>query len=182
MEHDNSLGTFAASVAAEWAPISSALVADCTAQMKRRLRADPSEDWLAALHRDAPAGRELVRDPAHGFMLLAHAENSGLYRPPHDHGRGWVVYGIQHGELEIRTFARVPGEDGAPQLVQRDATILRAGDALPYLPGDIHDTRCLSARALLLRFSVRDLRQEDRDGYMTRYPGVAVTADEREFA
>jgi hypothetical protein len=30
-----------------------------------------------------------------------------------------------------------------------------------YLPGDIHDTRCVSGPALLYRFTERDLKKED---------------------
>ncbi|MNJ05748.1 hypothetical protein D3C73_1672810 [compost metagenome] len=42
-------------------------------------------------------------------------------------------------------------------------TRVRAGEAQLYLPGDIHDTRCLSDTALLFRFTERDLRTEDRE-------------------
>jgi hypothetical protein len=111
-------------------------------------------------------------------MLLAHNENEGLYRPPHDHGRAWVVYGVQSGALEIRTYANVPISAGKSRLVLRDASVLEAGEAKAYLPGDIHDTRCLTETALLFRFTERDLRHEDqvehkltrfieRDGYWT---------------
>jgi hypothetical protein len=104
---DNSLDAFAASMRAAWAPISTELVATCRLGLEELMRASPAEDWLAALLAERPASRELYRDPANGFMLLAHNENEGLYRPPHDHGRAWVVYGVQSGELEIRTHAKV---------------------------------------------------------------------------
>src|SRR5687768_6904913 len=111
-------------------------------------------------------------------MLLAHNEHEGLYRPPHDHGRAWVVYAVQSGELEIRTYAKVSSLDGEERLVLRDSTIVRPGESRAYLPGDIHDTTCLTSRALLFRFTERDLRHEDqverkltrfveRDGYWT---------------
>jgi hypothetical protein len=130
------------------------------------------------LRAEQPATRELHRDKAHGFMLLAHTENQGLYRPPHDHGRAWVVYGVQSGELEVGNYAKIEGPDGEPRLVEIGRSILRPGQARAYLPGDIHDTRCLSETALLLRFTERDLRHEDqverkvsrfvqRDGYWT---------------
>ena len=80
--------------------------------MERLLRASPEEAWLATLHQDAPASAELHRDPDHGFMLLAHTEQAGLSRPPHDHGRSWVLYGIQSGEIEMGTYARVETDDG----------------------------------------------------------------------
>ena len=50
--------------------------------------------------------------------------------------------------------------------MQRDCAVLRPGQAQAYLPGDIHDTRCLSETALLLRFTERDLRAE---AGVTRY-------------
>jgi len=38
-----------------------------------------------------------------------------------------------------------------------------------YLPGDIHDTRCVSDSVLMLRLTSCDLKQEEKLGYMTRY-------------
>ncbi|MBK7559914.1 MAG: hypothetical protein IPI54_17630 [Chitinophagaceae bacterium] len=95
-------------------------------------------------------------------MLLAHTEQRDLYRPPHDHGRAWVVYGVQSGELEVATYAKLLDAAGKVHLVRRDMHVLRPGEARAYLPGDIHDTRCLSETALLFRFTERDLRHEDR--------------------
>jgi hypothetical protein len=165
----NSLDAFAAAIRAAWGPISTALVAKCRERLEALMHADPAEDWLASLLNERPASRELYRDPA-GFMLLAHNENEGLYRPPHDHGRAWVVYGVQSGALEIRTYARVEGPGGATRLVLRDANVLRAGEARAYLPGDIHDTRCLTGSALLFRFTERDLRHEDQvERKLTRF-------------
>jgi len=171
----NSLDDFIGSVRADWGPVSSEVVSGCLRHMRRLMQVAEAEEWVARLHHDAPARRELHRDADHGFLLLAHTEAGGLYRPPHDHGRSWVMYGIQYGELEIGTYARVEQADGNVRLVQRDSTILHAGEALPYLPGDIHDTRCLSERALLFRFTERDLRLEQQ---MTRFvegPGYWTT-------
>ena len=38
-----------------------------------------------------------------------------------------------------------------------------------YLPGDIHDTLCVSGSALQFRFTERDLRREDEEHHLTRY-------------
>lgn len=166
----NSLDAFTAAIRAAWAPISSELIVSCRRQLEALMRADPSEDWLAALLAEPPASRELYRDPANGFMLLAHNENEGLYRPPHDHGRAWVVYGVQSGALEIRTYANLMSVGGEPRLVLRDECVLEPGEARAYLPGDIHDTRCLSSSALLFRFTERDLRHEDQvERRLTRF-------------
>lgn len=163
------LETFTEDVRSRWGPLTSELAAACQEAMETLLRA-PGEAWLAALHEGAPASAELHRDPDHGFMLLAHTEQAGLYRPPHDHGRSWVLYGIQRGEIEMGTYARVEGEDGEIRLVKRNTTLVQAGEAQLYLPGDIHDTRCVSDSALLFRFTERDLRVEDRQHRrLTRY-------------
>lgn len=164
------LDTFVAGVRAAWGPLTGELVGGCLRAAEALAGADPSEPWLAELLTQRPASRELHRDAGHGFVLLAHAEHAGLYRPPHDHGRAWVVYAVQHGEVEMRTFGRIAAPDGRVRLVQRDSVVVRAGGALAYLPGDIHDTRCLSETALLFRFTERDLRHEDRvAGRVTRY-------------
>lgn len=166
----DTLETFVAGIRSIWGPLTSGLVAGCRDRMAMLTAASPREPWLADLHRTAPEGRELHRDADHGFMLLAHAETAGLFRPPHDHGRGWVVYAAQRGAIEIRTYGRIEDGDGQARLVQRDTTTLRPGQALAYLPGDIHDTRCLSDTALLFRFTERDLRVEDRvERRLTRY-------------
>jgi hypothetical protein len=175
-----SLDTFTSTVRQAWAPPSSGLVSTCRRALAELTKAEETEEWLAALINEGPASRELYRDPAHGFVLLAHTESQGLYRPPHDHGRAWVVYGVQSGLLEVRTYARIAPSGGKPELVLRGETVLHPGTARAYLPGDIHDTRCLSGSALLFRFTERDLRVEDRvDRQVTRYveqDGIWTTA------
>ena len=165
-----SLQIFIESVRSIWGPLTSAMVAGCRQRLEELLKAPATEEWLAALHRDAPAARELYRDPVHGFELLAHVEPTGLFRPPHDHGRGWVIYGVQQGEMEIRTYGRVEEPDGQVRLVLREAYSVRPGEARVYLPGDIHDTRCTKGPVLYYRFTDRDLKKEEGEGYaMTRY-------------
>ena len=166
----NSLSVFARNVHDAWGALSTELIDDCRLQAETLLRAAPTEEWLAALHREGLANQELYRDPDHGFVLLAHTEHQGLFRPPHDHGRAWVMYAVQSGEIEMRTYGRVDDPETGVRLVRRDATRVRAGEVQVYLPGDIHDTRCLSESALLFRFTERDLRVEDRiHRRLTRY-------------
>ena len=166
----DSLDAFTDAIRSAWGPITSELVATCREKLEALMRADAAEDWLASLLEERPASRELYRDPAAGFMLLAHNENEGLYRPPHDHGRAWVVYGVQSGALEIRTYANIAADDGGSRLVLRESSLVRAGEARAYLPGDIHDTRCLTGSALLFRFTERHLRHEDQvEGKLTRF-------------
>jgi hypothetical protein len=153
-----------------WGPLDSEVVAAAREQLERLAASPASEDWLARLHRETPASEELYRDPQHGFVLLAHTEQPGLYRPPHDHGRSWVVYAIQRGEIEMGTYARLEEPDGSVRLVKRGSTLVRPGEVQVYLPGDIHDTRCVKGPALLFRFTERDLRKEDQEERrLTRY-------------
>lgn len=166
---EDTLTTFIAQTRAGFGPLTTELAASVRAGLERLARAPQHEPWLDALYAEAPAAKELYRDPDHGFLLLAHREASGLYRPPHDHGRSWVIYALAQGEMELRTFARVEDARGV-RLVQRDATTLRPGEARLYLPGDIHDTRCLRGPSLLFRFTERDLRREDQEARrLTRY-------------
>jgi hypothetical protein len=166
----NALEAFVEGVRQIWGPLTSEVVADCRRQLEELVKATSTEEWLAALHREAPAYKEMYRDPSHGFMLLAHTEQAGLYRPPHDHGRGWVIYAIQQGEIEMGTYSRSETPDGSVKLVQRDSTVIRPGQVRVYLPGDIHDTRCISGPALLFRFAERDLKKEDKEDHrVTRY-------------
>ena len=168
MRH-TALETFVNAVRRDWGPISSEVVAACASHLQALLAADPEEPWLAELLRDQPRAQELYRDADHGFVLMAHAEPAGLYRPPHDHGRSWVSYGVQSGASEMGTYGRIE-RDGGAVLVKRNATRVQAGDVQVYLPGDIHDTRCLAGPALLFRFTERDLRVEDKvEHRVTRY-------------
>jgi hypothetical protein len=166
----NSLELFTEGVTSIWGPLSTEVVAGCRQLLEELVKAPATEYWLAALHREAPAYDEMYRDPTHGFMLLAHTETKGLYRPPHDHGRGWVMYAVQQGEIEMGTYARIKGPDGSVKLVKRNATLVCPGHVQVYLPGDIHDTRCMSVPALLFRFTERDLKKEDKEEHrVTRY-------------
>ncbi|HAX42045.1 MAG TPA: hypothetical protein PLF84_10660 [Bryobacteraceae bacterium] len=166
----NTFQTFVEGIRPVWGPLSSEVVDLCRRQLENLLKAPAAEEWLAALHREAPAGKELYRDPSHGFILLAHTEQTGQYRPPHDHGRGWVIYGVQQGEMGIGTYARVQEPGGSERLVRRETYLLRPGETRVYLPGDIHDTRCTKGPVLYYRFTDRDLKKEESEGHkITRY-------------
>ncbi|MFT3771066.1 MAG: hypothetical protein QM820_37095 [Minicystis sp.] len=165
----NSLETFIDGVRSAWGPLTTETVDRSRRLLEDLSRAPETEPWLAALLREPPEGRELHRDPEHGFLLLTHAEREGRYRVPHDHGRGWVIYAVQHGEMEMGSYARVVDAGGAAHLVRRDVSRVRAGECRVYLPGDIHDTRCLSRDVLMLRFTSCDLKVEEREGRLTRY-------------
>ena len=162
----DSLQKFAEALSSTWGPLTSELVARSRHHVAQLLEASAAEAWLSSLHRDAPESRELYRDPAHGFLLLAHTEQAGLYRPPHDHGRGWVIYAVQRGEMEMGAYRRVHDLRGDAHLVRRESFVLRPGDIRVFLPGDIHDTRCTAGPLTLFRFTSRDFKKEE----VTRYP------------
>jgi len=161
-----SLDLFAGRVRDNWGALTSELIQNCRVRLAELLQAPRTEAWLADLCHERPESRELYRDPVHGFVLLAHTEAEGRYRMPHDHGESWVIYGVLHGEMEMGTYARVQGPGEAPRLVKRGSTLVRPGDVQVYLPGDIHDTRCVSGPAIQFRFTARDLRLETT---MVRY-------------
>ena len=163
---NDALSTFIERTRATFGPLTTEMVAAVRVQLAQLAQTPGSERWLAALHQEGPASKELYRDAVHEFVLLAHTELPELYRPPHDHGRGWVIYALQRGEMEIGTYARVEDANGSVRLVKRDVSALRAGEARVYLPGDIHDTRCVSGPSLLFRFTDRDLKKAE---HVTRY-------------
>lgn len=159
-----------AAIHARWAAPTAEQVKASLAQIEALATASPDEPWLADLRRDQPASRELYRDPIHGFVLMAHFERAALYRPPHDHGRSWVIYAVQQGESEMGRYGRVTGPAGETRLVKRSATLVKPGQAQIYLPGDIHDTLCVTGPALLLRLTELDLKIEDLvERQVTRY-------------
>ena len=166
----NSLDAFIQDMQTSWGPLSSEVVARSKTHLEVLARASTDEVWLGSLHKNASPYEELYRDSVYGFVLLAHTETIGLYRPPHDHGRSWVIYVVLSGEIEMRSYARIEDQQGRIQLVKRDSTIVKPGQAMVYLPGDIHDTRCISEPALLFRFTERDLKKEDKEkGKVTRF-------------
>ncbi len=166
----NSLQKFTQRTHEAWSPLTTELINSCRSFMGSFILAPESEEWLASLLRKHPDSEELYRDPDHDFLLLAHAERQGTFRSPHDHGRSWVMYSVQNGEMEHRTYAKTIDEDGRVRLVLRDTYIMRPREVRVYLPGDIHDTRCLSGNALYYRFTSRDLKKDERAGHkVTRY-------------
>lgn len=165
----DSLQQFSEAVSTSWGPLTTELLASARQCVARLLGAAASEPWLSSLFADAPESRELYRDPTHDFVLLAHTEQAGLYRPPHDHGRGWVIYAVMSGEMEMGTYRRVHDLRGNAYIVRRETFSLRPGDIRVFLPGDIHDTRCVAGPLTLFRFTSRDFKKEE----LTRYPEPA---------
>lgn len=104
-----------------------------------------------------------------GFMFYAYSEINGTYRTPHNHGNGWVIYTVVEGAVEMGTYINWEKTNGQSQLILKDRKILESGDARIYYPGEIHDTKCLSKDALILRLTSCDLKVEDIAGRMKRF-------------
>jgi hypothetical protein len=167
---EDALTDFIDAARADFGALTTEMITALRIALGRLTKADDAEPWLRALYEEMPAAKELHRDRTHGFVLLAHSEPAELYRPPHDHGRSFVIYALARGEMEIRTYARVQDAEGRVRLVERDASRLREGEARVYLPGDVHDTRCTRGPSLLFRFTERDLKKEDLEAHrVTRY-------------
>ncbi|MBU6953118.1 hypothetical protein [Hahella sp. HN01] len=134
------------------------------------------EPWLAQIHADRPDMVELYTDLEHGFRLLAHTEPRGLYRAPHDHGFGWVLYALQHGALEMSTYQSITDKRGGTRLVSRGCDTLNPGDCRVFLPGDIHDTKCVSDYIVQFRLTSSDFKLEKKEGRMIQYVGQVSVA------
>lgn len=169
--HAHTLERALSTLHGSWGSPRTPLVTLARLQLETLVRAPRSEAWLASVLATDASDVELYRDPEHGFVLLSHLEEPGTFRPPHDHGEGWVVYAVLSGEVEMGTFGRVTDEAGRVRLVERDRAVLRPGDCRVYLPGDVHDSRARTT-ARLLRLTSCDLREEASTGRLTRFSRV----------
>jgi predicted metal-dependent enzyme (double-stranded beta helix superfamily) len=106
---------------------------------------------------------ELLRSIKDGFILTAYTESEGQYRSPHNHGAGWVIYGILDGEMEMSTY------EFNAKLIFKESYSLEPKDFKVYLPDQIHDTRGKAIKSVVLRFTSCDLKQEEREGRMKRF-------------
>lgn len=151
-----------AEVNRQWGPLNSGLVRLCRERMEE-LAQSGMVPGLAG-----EESLELLRDPGHGYVLTAYSERKGRYREAHDHGSGWVIYAVVSGEMEMGTYARSVSQRGEMSLVRRNSTRMGPGAVEVYLPGDIHDTLCISD-TVVLRLTSCDLKKEDSEGRMIRY-------------
>ncbi len=132
------------------------------------------EPWLASIKREKPASSELYRDLEYGYILLAHTEKKGLYRAPHNHGNGWVFYALQSGKMEMTSYKQITTHTDDIKLVSRGKEVLQKGDCRVLLPGDIHDTKCLSNDLIQYRLTSWDLTKEKKARRMVQYSKSAT--------
>ncbi len=112
---------------------------------------------------------EMYRNNSSGFVLLAYSEIQGTYRVPHNHGDAWVIYSVAAGNIEMGNYFKVAQSNRKPQLILKNREVLANGDTRIYYPGEIHDTRCVSERAIILRLTSSDLKEEELHGRMQRF-------------
>jgi hypothetical protein len=90
--------------------------------------------------------------PAAGFHITCGAQRPGQRNTPHDHGAGWVVYGPYQGAIEQTRYAWDYAQGLlAPRLVARETFVQEAGQAAYFLPGEIHATRNVADRSVVVR-------------------------------
>lgn len=144
-----------------WDLSKNSLIID-TNQVINQIAADSSIIlWISELLHEKESV-ELYRDEKHGFILTAYIEKNGQYRIPHNHGNGWVIYSVARGEMEMKSYDQ--------NLKQVNLDRLFSGDSRAYAIGEIHDTRCISQDVIILRFTSCDLKVEENEGRMNRFP------------
>lgn len=163
------LQSFISNVRQLWSGLNTETVEAVRQLLVTLTQTPPTEAWLQQILTERPAATELYRDPDHGFMLLAHTEEQGMYRQPHNHGAGWVFYAVQSGEMAMTTYQQVSTADGSSHLVSRGSDIMQPGQCRVFLPGDIHDTRCLTTGFVQFRLTSTDFSEEIKQGRLLRF-------------
>lgn len=165
----NNLDEIVKEIKACWRGLHSGTTVEVRRLLTELAKTSASESWLDEIVNTRPASKELYRDPEHGFILLAHTEKKGTYRPPHNHGAGWVFYAVQSGELEMTTYKNITTPNGITHLVSRGTDRLTLGDCRVFLPGDIHDTHCISENFIQYRLTSSDFSEEIKSRRMIRF-------------
>jgi len=165
----NTLNEVISEIQTHWQGLESRTIEHTRAQLKRLTKSPTTEPWLERLFADKPESQELHRDDKHGFVLLAHFEKKALYRVPHNHGAGWVFYALYCGEMEVSTYKQITNQNGQTTLVSRGTNIIKPGNVTTYLPGDIHDTECLSDWVLMFRLTSCDFKDEKKSGRLIQF-------------
>ena len=165
----NLLENFIQEIKKAWGPLSTETISKTQKLLTELAQTSKSEEWLSNLLQNPDVEKELYRDLEHGFVVLAYSEKKDLYRVPHDHGFCWVIYAVHSGEVEMKTYKPVTGQNGKTSLICRESYKVRSGESKAYLPEDIHDTKGTADSSLIFRLTSCDLKKENREGRMVRY-------------
>lgn len=166
---NTALENFITQVKTAWSGLNTETVGSVRQLLINLTKAAADEAWLQQILQQKPAAQELYRDAEHGFILLAHTEEKGTYRQPHNHGAGWVFYAVLSGEMAMNTYQQVTKANGETHLVSRGTDMMQAGQCRVFLPGDIHDTKCLSEGFVQLRLTSTDFQKEMQEGRLIRF-------------
>jgi predicted metal-dependent enzyme (double-stranded beta helix superfamily) len=101
-------------------------------------------------------------DVTPGFKVMCSLSQGTVptVNTPHDHGAGFVVYGVYQGENEHTTWRWThPEGDFVSTQLTRDKTFkLQAGQVAFFLPGEIHSVRrSVEDQTIVVRVESRDL-------------------------
>jgi hypothetical protein len=111
--------------------------------------------------------------PSAGFHITCGAQAAGQANNPHDHGAGWVVYGTYEGAIEQTRWAWDYSNGVlAPRLVATGSFVQHPGDVAYFLPGEIHDTKNIAERSVVVRVE----SQKNATLWRHRYDREAHTA------
>ena len=165
----NGLETFVTNVTKHWSGLNTETVV-AVRQLLVDLTTTPSDEtWLNEIVHERPAAKELYRDPQHGFILMAHSEEIGLYRQPHNHGAGWVFYAVYSGEIAMTTYKQITSSRGKTALVSRGSDVIAGKQCRVFLPGDIHDPYCMTEGFVQFRLTSSDFKKEIQEGRMIKF-------------
>lgn len=88
---------------------------------------------------EVPAGLTvLYEDPALGFQILAHVNDTARRSPPHDHGASWAIYGQATGYTDMTEYERIAETPEGTTLQPKKTYRLSPGQAGIYQDGTIH--------------------------------------------
>lgn len=166
---NTALENFITQVKTAWSGLNTETVGSVRQLLINLTKAAADDAWLQQILQQKPAAQELYRDAEHGFILLAHTEEKDTYRQPHNHGAGWVFYAVLSGEMAMNTYQQVTKVNGETHLVSRGTDVMQAGQCRVFLPGDIHDTKCLSEGFVQLRLTSTDFQKEMQEGRLVRF-------------
>jgi hypothetical protein len=108
-----------------------------------------------------------IGDPRPGFHITCRADTPDFYRPLHDHGAGWVVYGVYEGAIEQTRY----GWDYAagplnPKLIPKEQFVQQRGEVAYFLPGEAHSTRNVAeGPSVVLRVESQKMAAVQRHRY-----------------
>jgi hypothetical protein len=101
---------------------------------------------------DGEAPREIIyEDPELGFCICGHVYNNQAIGDPHDHGRGWALYGQAVGTTEMTDWEIIGGgnHNGQKQVRPVKTYLMAPGDVHFYNVGAVHSPKRIKPTKIL---------------------------------